>query len=259
MDFYVFINKNESTSATYEAMYKRYAIRREVIWRWGYLNSQWHLCMTYEGSVACKSPCCRYYYYYTLKYLKPLQGEGQGEEHGSTGEQGKHGHIEIFTYSQTDFLALSAWERWCQIHSFLCRRENAMRWQWAQNRTKRKCLNLGPFFHRLLFHGYGALELFSFCEFLQSPPPPCPSSLSPLCHFNRRIFTFNANPKGGSASETRVQSITCFHWCSFRNYKCFLKPIRQIGQKNEVYIKYTQQWKNFRILINSRIKVGLKP
>lgn len=169
------------------------------------------------GSVACKSPCC-YYDYYTLKYLKPLQGEGQGEE----SEQGKHGHAEIFTYSQTDFLALSAWERWCQIHSFLCRRENAMRWQWAQNRTKRKCLNLGPFFHHLLFHGRGALDAVWFSWIPPVPPYPLQSSLSPLCHFNRRIFTFNANPKGGSASETRVQSITCFHWCSFRNHKCFL-------------------------------------
>lgn len=155
-------------------MYKRCSIRWEVIRRWGYLNSQWQLCMSYEGSVACKSPCC-YHLYYTLKYLRPLHGE----ERGSTGKQGKRGHIEIFTYSQTDFLALSAWERWCQIHSFLCRRENAMRWQWAQNRTKRKCLNLGPFFHRLLFHGYGALELFGFCEFLQLPHRP-PSTRTEL-------------------------------------------------------------------------------
>lgn len=57
--------------------------------------------------------------------------------------------------------------------------------------------------------GCGALELFRFCEFLQFPDPP--NSLSPLCPFNGRIFTFKANPKGGSASETRVQSITCFH------------------------------------------------
>lgn len=165
--------------------------------------------MSYRGSVACKSLCCFCYYdyYYTLKC------SNRSTERRAAPRASK-GSIEIFTYSQTDFLALSPWERWCQVHSFLCRRENAMRWQWAQNRTKRKCLNLGPFFHHLLFHDYGALELFSFCEFLQSPPL---SSLSPLCHFNRRIFTFNANPKGGSASKTRVQSIICFHWCSFKN------------------------------------------
>lgn len=207
-------------------------MRGEVTWRWACRNSLWHLHMTYGGSVACKSPRC-YYYYYTLKCLKPIQGEGQGEERGSTGKQGKQGHIEIFTYSQTDFLALSVWERWCQIHSFLCRRENAMRWQWAQNRTKRKCLNLGPFFHHLLFHGYA--ELCSCLVFVNSFSPPKMSSLSPLCHFNRRIFTFNANPKGGSASETRVQSITCFHWCSFRNDEWVLinPSSKQDGKKKK--------------------------
>lgn len=154
--------------------------------------------------------------------------QSQGAESSSVGMQGKHGCTEIFTYSQTDFLALSAWERWCQIHSFLCRRENAMQWQWAQNRTKRKCLNLGPFFHHLLFHGYGARELFSFANSFSFPPL---GSLSPLCHFNRRIFTFRANPKGVSAGETRVQSITCFHWQPFRNYKyialCIHKAIKR--------------------------------
>lgn len=159
-------------------MCERCSIRRKVIWRWGCCNSQWQLLMSYGWSAACKSRCR--YYCYNLKSIKPLRGQDQGEKSGSTGKQGKRGHIEIFTYSQTDFLALSAWERWCQIHSFLCRRENAMRWQWAQNRTKRKCLNLGPFFHHLLFHGYGALELFSFREFLQFPPL---SSLSPIVSF----------------------------------------------------------------------------
>lgn len=162
-------------------MCERCSIRREIIWRWGCCNSQWQLRMSYGGSVACKSPRC-YCYYYNLKCLKPLRAERARERRAAPrAKQGKRGHIEIFTYSQTDFLALSAWERWCQIHSFLCRRENAMRWQWAQNRTKRKCLNLGPFFHHLLFHSYsGALELFSFCEFLRFPPL---SSLSPIVSF----------------------------------------------------------------------------
>ena len=54
--------------------------------------------------------------------------------------------------------------------------------------------------------------LWSCLVFVNSFGFPPPRALSPpLCHFNRRIFTFNANPKGGSATETRVQSITCFH------------------------------------------------
>ena len=60
--------------------------------------------MSYGGSVACKSPCC-YYDRYTLKYS---EGEERRGEQLLGHEQGKHGHIEIFTYSQTDFLALSA-------------------------------------------------------------------------------------------------------------------------------------------------------
>lgn len=37
--------------------------------------------------------------------------ERRGEESGSSGRQGKRGHTEIFTYSPTDFLALSGRER----------------------------------------------------------------------------------------------------------------------------------------------------
>ncbi|CAB1441078.1 unnamed protein product [Pleuronectes platessa] len=43
--------------------------------------------------------CCFYYdYSYSLKCREPLHAEGQWGESGSTGEQGKRGHIEIFTY-----------------------------------------------------------------------------------------------------------------------------------------------------------------
>lgn len=64
-----------------------------------------------KGSTACKSPCCSYhkcyfYYYDSLKSSELFQGSGA--ESGSTGSEGKRGHIEIFTYSQTDFLELSA-------------------------------------------------------------------------------------------------------------------------------------------------------
>lgn len=109
----------------------------------------------------------------------PIAVPGPGSEMWLHGQQGKHGHVEIFTYSQTDFLALSAWEHWCQIHSFLCRRENAMQWQWAQNRTERKCLNLGPFFHHLLF--LSAAGLWSCLGFVNSFSSPTPRTPSPHC------------------------------------------------------------------------------
>lgn len=102
----------------------------------------------------------------------------------------------------------------------------------AENRTKRKRLNLGPFSHHLLFHDYRALSLFRFGEFLQTPAPQLTpllsSSLCPLCHFNRRIFTFNADPRGVAATGTRVQSITCFLQSFRRSYWLFWKHMNFI-------------------------------
>lgn len=72
---------------------------------WHCCNWQWQWRVSYWGSVACKSPSC---YHCTLKYREPLQGEGQRAASHSVGKQGKRGHAEIFTYSQTDFLALSS-------------------------------------------------------------------------------------------------------------------------------------------------------
>lgn len=43
-----------------------------------------------------------------ILHTQVFKAEGQGEKSGSSSRQGKRGHIEIFTYSQTDFLALSA-------------------------------------------------------------------------------------------------------------------------------------------------------
>lgn len=169
------------------------------------------------GSVACKSPSCCYY----NRWSTP----GTAEER-STAPWASKGSMDTQRYLHT--VRQTSWH--CQPESVDVRSTPSCAEgrtlcddNGPKNRTKRKCLNLGPFFHHLLFHSYGALELFSFVNSF-SPPTTLPlqSSLSPLCHFNRRIFTFRANPKGGSASETRVQSITCFHWCSFRNYKCFL-------------------------------------
>lgn len=112
----------------------------------------------------------------------------------------------------------------------------ATQWQWVQNRTKRKCLNLGPFFHQLLFHSYGLwCSLVSVNSFSFQPPwAPSP----PLCHFNRRIFTFNTNPKGGSARETRVQSITHFSLMFFfTKHKCFIvNPSQKYNAKNKKQI-----------------------
>lgn len=126
------------------------------------------------GSVACKSPSCCYYNRYTLEHSR----DSRGEEYGSMGKQGKHGHAEIFTYSQTDFLALSARERWCQIHSFLCRRENAMRWQWAQKQDKEEMFKFRP--PSSTISSFTAMELWS-CLVLwipSAPPPPPPPCLS---------------------------------------------------------------------------------
>lgn len=139
-------------------------------------------------------------------FLKPLQGEGQQGGERLLGLLRKRGHIEIFTYSRTDFLALSAWERWCQIHSFLCR-SHAMTMDPKQD--KEEMFKIRP--PSSTISSSTAVQLwsclvFSWIPSVSNPPAPSP----PLCHFNGRIFTFNTNPKGGSASETRVQSIIQF-------------------------------------------------
>lgn len=107
--------------------------------------------VNYRGSVAYKSPSC-HNYQQTRKCVIAPPRDKAGAQSLSMGKQGKHGHPEIFTYSQTDFLALSGRERWCQIHSFLCRR------------GERHAMTMGP--------KQDKEEMFKF----RPPLPPSPLS-----------------------------------------------------------------------------------
>lgn len=114
--------------------------------------------MSYGGSVACKSPrCC--YYYYNLKCLKPLQGEGRGEESGSLGkarEAWTHRDIHI----QSDRLPGIVKPESVDVRSTpsCAEGENAIAMTMGPKQDKEEMFKFrSPLFHHLLFHGHGAL------------------------------------------------------------------------------------------------------
>lgn len=136
---------------------------------------QWQLRVSHQGNVVCKSPSC-HKYHCTLNCLiaAPKNWETARQKHRASPWTSK-GSVDTRRYLHT--VRQTSWH--CQPESVDVRStpscaggENAMRWQWVQNRTKRKCLNLGHLFHHLLFQGNRALELFSFQNSFSPPPVP---------------------------------------------------------------------------------------